>query len=134
MSPLAVDTSALIAILVGEPDAERFEEALFNSRGDAAITAANLLETMLVIDARNPETGISDLRSLLDVFAITVEPVTRDLTEIAFRGWRRFGRGRHAAALNFGDCFAYALSKHLDAALLFKGDDFTQTDVAAALS
>lgn len=98
MTRIVVDPSALVAILQGEPDAELFEQTLFGSAGDVSITAANLLETMMVIEARNPEAGQQDLRTLLDVLAITIEPVTRDLAEIAFRAWRRFGRGRHPAA------------------------------------
>lgn len=133
MTRIAVDTSALMSILLGEPDAERFEQALFESKGGAVITAANLLEAMLVIESRNPDTGAHDIRSLVDIFAITVEPVNRDLTEIAFHGWKRFGKGRHSAALNFGDCFAYALSRQLGIPLLFKGDHFAQTDVVSAL-
>jgi ribonuclease VapC len=132
MTRLVVDTSALMTLLLGEPDAERFEQRLFDSRGDVLITAANLLETMLVVEARNPDTGAQDLRTLVDVFAIGVEPVDHDLAELAFRGWKRFGRGRHSAALNYGDCFSYALAKHLDAPLLHKGDDFTHTDVVSA--
>lgn len=133
MTRLAVDTSSLMAILLGESDAEQYMQVLIHRAGDCAITATNLLETMMVIDARNPDSGIHDLRELLDVFAVTVEPVTEDLTELAFHAWRRFGRGRHPAALNFGDCFAYALAQQLDAPLLFKGNDFRQTDVASAL-
>lgn len=134
MTQVVVDTSALLAILEGEPDAERFEQALFRSRGDAQITAANLLEAMLVIESRNPDNGAQDLRSLIDIFAITVEPVTHELAEVAFHAWKRFGKGRHPAALKYGDCFAYALARHLGAPLLFKGKDFLQTDVADALS
>lgn len=133
MTRLAVDTSALLSILQGESDAEQFEQSLFQSAGDAVITAANLLEAMLVIESRNPDTGVQDLRALLDIFTITVEPVTHNMVELGFRAWKRFGKGRHPAGLNYGDCFAYALAKHLDAPLLFKGDDFRQTDVVSAL-
>lgn len=133
MSHVVVDTSALLAILQGEPDAETFERALFTSRGDASIAAANLLEAMLVIETRNPDSGTQDLRSLIDIFAITIEPVTHDIAEIAFRARKRFGKGRHPAGLNYGDCFSYALAKHLGAPLLFKGRDFAQTDIADAL-
>lgn len=133
MTRLAVDTSALLSILQGESDAEQFEQSLFQSAGDAVITAANLLEAMLVIESRNPDTGVQDLRALLDIFTITAEPVTHDMVELGFRAWKRFGKGRHPAGLNYGDCFAYALAKHLDAPLLFKGDDFRQTDVVSAL-
>lgn len=133
MSHVVVDTSALVAIVQGEPDAERFERALFESKGDATITAANLLEAMLVIESRYPDTGTQDLRSLMEIFGIITEPVGLDLVEIAFRAWKRFGKGRHPADLNYGDCFAYALSKQLNSPLLFKGDDFPQTDVVSAL-
>lgn len=133
MTHIAVDTSALMSILLGEDDAEHFERILFEHRGDVSMTAANLLETMIVVDARNPDTGTADLRALVDAFGIRIEPVAHDLIEAAFRGWRRFGRGRHPAGLNFGDCFSYALSKQAGAPLLFKGDDFTQTDVLIAL-
>lgn len=133
MTRAVIDTSALLAILLGEPDAERFEQALFESRGDASMTAATLLETMLVIESRNPQTGVHDLRTLIDVFTIEVEPVTHDLAEVAFRAWKRFGKGRHPASLNYGDCFSYALARQADVPLLFKGEDFAQTDVRSAL-
>lgn len=110
-----------------------FEHSLFANIGDATITAANFLEALLVIESRNPDTGEQDLRTLIEVFAITIEPVTEDVAEIAFRAWKRFGKGRHPAALNFGDCFSYALSKCLNAPLLFKGGDFRQTDVLSSL-
>lgn len=122
-----------MSILLGEPDAERFDQALFDHRADASVTAANLLEARLIVEARNPETGTYDLQALLDVYDIAVEPVTRELIDVAFRGWKRFGKGRHAAALNYGDCFSYALAKQRSVPLLFKGNDFTQTDIASVL-
>jgi ribonuclease VapC len=130
---LVVDTSALLAILQGEPDAEVFEQALFADTGNATMTAATFLEAMMVIETRAPDAGAQDLRSLIEIFEITIEPVTRDTAEIALQAWKRFGKGRHAAGLNYGDCFSYALSKQLNAPLLFKGDDFRQTDVVSAL-
>lgn len=130
---LVVDTSALLSILQGEPDAEIFEHKLFASKGDVSITAANFLEALLVAESRKPDSGEQRLRALIEIFAITIEPVTEDVAEIAIRAWKRFGKGRHPAALNFGDCFAYALSKYLNAPLLFKGDDFRQTDVLNGL-
>lgn len=134
MTGIAVDSSALVAILLGEPEAERLTDLLLRHRGDASITAANLLETMLVVEARNPQTGVPDLRTLMEVLAIDVAPVTAELVEIAFRAWKRFGRGRHPAQLNYGDCFAYALAAQLDVPLIFKGEDFSQTDVRSALT
>lgn len=130
---IAVDSSALIAILLGEPEAEQIEEALYAARAVAEMTAANLLETMMVVDARNPTSGITELRTVLAAYQIVIAPVTQTLTENAFRAWKRFGRGRHPARLNFGDCFAYALSDQLEAPLLFVGKDLAQTDVRSAL-
>ena len=132
MTRLAVDTSALLSILQGEPDAERFAQTLAENAGDAAVSSANLLEAMIVMEARSPDTGTQDLRSILEIFTITVEPVTAEQIELGFRAWKRFGKGRHPAGLNFGDCFAYALSKQLGAPLLFKGEGFAQTDVVSA--
>lgn len=132
MTRLCVDSSALLSILQGEPDAELFAQTLFEHAGDVALSSANLLEAMIVMESRFPDTGAQDLRSVVDIFAITVEPVTTDVAELGFRAWKRFGKGRHPAALNFGECFAYALSKHLNAPLLFKGEDFGQTDVVSA--
>ena len=129
---IAVDSSALIAIVLGESEAERFETSLFAAQGDAVISAATWVETMIVASARSPESGAADVRALVEVFAMVVEPVTPQDAETAVAAWLRFGKGRHPAGLNYGDCFAYALSKRLGAPLLFKGDDFAQTDVAAA--
>lgn len=129
---IVVDSSALIAIVLGESDAERFETSLFAAQSDAVISAATWVETMSVASARSPESGAADVRALVEVFAMVVEPVTPQDAETAVAAWLRFGKGRHPAGLNYRDCFAYALSKRLGAPLLFKGDDFAQTDVAAA--
>ena len=130
---IAVDSSALIAVLLGEPEAELIEAELYASRTEAAISAANLLETMMVVDVRNPSSGVTELRTVMSVYGIVVAPVTQTLAEDAFRAFKRFGKGNHPAGLNFGDCFAYALARQLDAPLLFKGADFMQTDVRSAL-
>lgn len=133
MTQLVLDSSALMAIALGEPDAAVFESAIFAASGALSISSATVLEAMIVAEARHPDSGGRDVRTLLGVFAPTIVPMTADVVEIAFAGWRRFGKGRHPAALNFADCFSYALSKQLGAPLLFKGNDFTQTDVASAL-
>lgn len=129
---MIVDTSAVIALLKEEEDAPRFLRALAISIEPNRMSAANYLEAAIVVDAnRNPL-----LSRRLDDFVqmeIVVEPVTREHAEIARAAYRDFGKGSgHPAGLNFGDCFAYALAKARREPLLFKGDDFSHTDVAIA--
>ncbi len=130
---MIVDSSALIAVLKEEPEGERFLRALARTAPTKRISAANYLEAAIVVDAnRNPHLS----RRFDDLIArtgIVVEPVTRDQAEIARDAYRDFGKGSgHPAGLNFGDCFAYALARARREPLLFKGDDFSKTDVAAA--
>lgn len=94
------------------------------------LSAANLLEAAMVIESRKGESGGRELDLLLYRAGIEVVALDQDQAEIARSAWRRFGKGRHPAALNYGDCFAYALAKRQRAALLFTGNDFTQTDIA----
>ena len=130
---MIVDTSALAAILFQENDAILYARALAESGGLAAISAATLVELTMVVEGRaGPQAG-PEIDDLLRRFDITVWPVTSNHADIARQAWRRFGKGRHTAALNFGDCFSYALAASMDAPLLFKGDDFAQTDVKAAI-
>lgn len=130
---IVVDTSALVAIVAGESDAERFAMVLVRNAGDAEVSAASLLEATMVLESRFGPEGSTDLERLIDSASVAVVPVDRDQVAIAAQAWRRFGKGRHPAALNFGDCFAYALARSRDAALLFKGDDFSQTDIRSAV-
>jgi ribonuclease VapC len=130
---MIVDTSAIIAVLKEESDAARFLRALTTSTLPKHMSAANYLEAGIVVDAnRNPLLS----RRLDDLIVQTeteVAPVTREQAEIARAAYRDFGKGSgHPAGLNFGDCFAYALAKSMREPLLFKGDDFSQTDVAIA--
>jgi ribonuclease VapC len=94
------------------------------------MSAASLLETAIVIEARYGEPGGNELDQLLQKAQIKIEPVTVEQAEVARRAYRSYGKGRHPAGLNFGDCFSYALAKVLGEALLFKGDDFSKTDIA----
>jgi ribonuclease VapC len=94
------------------------------------LSAANLLETSMVIESRKGKAGGRELDLLLYRAAIEVVPVDQDQVEISRIAWRRFGKGRHPAGLNFGDCFAYALAKSRGVALLFDGADFSRTDLA----
>jgi ribonuclease VapC len=130
---MIVDTSAVVAVLKEEPEAERFLRELTASGKPKRMSAANYLEAGIVVDAnRNPLLS-RRFDDLIVRTEIAVEPVTREQAEIARAAYRDFGKGSsHPAALNFGDCFAYALAKSAREPLLFKGDDFSQTDVAVA--
>jgi ribonuclease VapC len=130
---MIVDTSAIVAVLKEEPEAERFLRELTASGGGKRISAANFLEAAIVVDAnRNPLLS-RRLDDLIVRTEIMVEPVDREQAEIARAAYRDFGKGSgHPAGLNFGDCFAYALAHARGEPLLFKGDDFSRTDVAIA--
>lgn len=130
---IAVDTSAIIAVLLGEDDAESMVGALASNAGDVGISAATLVETRIVAEAKQGTAAAADLRTLLTAIDADIIAVDADQADIAAAAWMRFGRGRHPAALNFGDCFSYALAKSLGAPLLFKGNDFTRTDIASVL-
>ena len=131
---MIIDSSAVLAILRAEPEGIELARALAASDHDArTISAANFLESALVIDrARSPLPG-RGLDRLLVEENIQIVPVTPEHARVARAAYRDFGKGSgHAAGLNFGDCFAYALSRATGEPLLFKGDDFARTDVVAA--
>ncbi len=128
---MIVDTSALIAILRREPETERITRAISRAP-EAMISAASLLEATIVMLRRHGEDGVRDLDLLVAKLDIEIVPFTAPQADIARKAYRRYGRGRHAARLNFGDCFAYALAQGLSVPLLFKGDDFSRTDVTVA--
>jgi ribonuclease VapC len=123
---MVIDTSAIVAILFGEPEAEIFAEAI---ERDAVrlISAASVLAAAIVVESELGDAGAREL--LLYKAGITVAPFSPDHLAAARHAFRVFGKGRHAAALNFGDCFSYALSKSTGEPLLFKSEDFPQTDV-----
>jgi ribonuclease VapC len=128
-----VDTSAIVAVLRDEPDAERYILALSQEPGPR-ISAATYLETAVVIDANRDPVLSGRLDDLLAAAQVKVEPVTKRHAEIARKAYRDFGKGGgHPAGLNLGDCFAYALARDAREPLLFKGRDFTETDVRSAL-
>jgi len=130
---MVIDTSSLICILLGEPEAGQFARRLAATDADHTMSAVTWFETMLVITGRRGEAGRQSLTDLLEVARVKVFPVDARAAQIAYQAWLRFGKGRHPAGLNFGDCFSYALAKERAEPLLFKGDDFPQTDVLAAL-
>lgn len=129
---MVIDTSALLAMLLAEPDAEAFRVAI-EEDSVRLIAAGTLLETTLVIESRKGEAAGRELDLLVSRAQLTVVPTDADHVEEARRAFRRFGKGRHPAALNYGDLFAYALAKVTGEPLLFKGDDFAKTDVRRVL-
>lgn len=128
---VVVDTSVFVATLFEEADALRLLSALRRAR-TRLLSAGNYLECAMVSSRRAD--GRRDLDAWLERERIVVVAVDLRIASIAADAFVRFGRGRHPAALNYGDCFAYALAKSLRAPLLFKGDDFARTDVASALA
>jgi len=127
---IVVDTSAVVAALGGEPEGDRVHASLAGD--DALMSAATYLECAIVVAARHGDAGVHDLRLYLHEAGVEIVPVDRDQADTALGAWTRFGKGRHPAGLNFGDCFAYALAATRDAPLLFVGNDFARTDVAVA--
>jgi ribonuclease VapC len=129
---MVVDTSALVCILLAEPEAEDFAQAIANAPGNV-ISGPTWVEASMVITARLGREGHALLVELLESSQVTIAPCDDVLAQGAYDAWLRYGRGRHAAGLNFGDCFSYALAKQRAEPLLFKGDDFPKTDIVAAL-
>ena len=129
---MVVDTSAVLAILLNEPDAEKFELAL-ETDPVRLMSAASLLEAAIVMEARFGTAGGEELDSLLATTQIAIISVTIEHVSAARQAFRSYGKGRHPAGLNFGDCFSYALAKTTGEALLFKGNDFGHTDLELAL-
>lgn len=125
---MVIDTSALIAIFLGEPERKRFLELIVEAP-TRLISAANALETGIVLEARRGEAAGREFDLFLVRANLKVVPVDSEQVEIARSARRKYGKGRHPAGLNFGDCFAYALAKSSDELLLVKGEDFTQTDI-----
>ena len=128
---MVIDTSALLAMLFQEPDADRIAQAVANDPRRLA-SAFTVLEAGIVVEARKGEAGGRELDLLIHRIGLESVPVTGSIGEVARDAWRRFGKGRHFAHLNIGDCCAYALSRVSGEPLLFKGADFAGTDVIAA--
>ena len=128
---MIVDSSVIIAVLRDEADAGAISEAL-EQASNCRMSAVTYVESAIVTDSnRNPVLS-RRFDDLLRDLSMRVESVTLRQAELARQAYRDFGKGRHKAGLNFGDCFAYALAKDLDEPLLFKGDDFRHTDVEIA--
>ena len=127
---MVVDTSALLAVLFGEEEAEELARAIAGSEV-SRISAANLLEAGIVADNQTDQRAGRQLDTLVANFRLHIEPVTEQQVRIARQAYLDFGRGNDPAGLNFGDCFAYALAKATGEPLLFKGEDFARTDISA---
>ena len=125
---MVLDTSALLVLLLDEPEADHFRVAV-DEDATRLVSAATLLETAIVVEARKGEAGGRELDLLIHKAEIEVVAVDAEQVTEARRAYRRFGRGRHVAGLNFADVFAYALARTSGEPLLFKGDDFARTDV-----
>ena len=128
---MVVDTSALVALLLEEPEAEAFARAI-EGASLPLISAVSRVELSMVIETRKGEDGRAIVERLLREGGFEVAAVNARQADLAIEAFRRFGKGRHKAGLNFGDCFAYALAKDMDEPLLFKGNHFRHTDVEVA--
>lgn len=127
---MVIDTSAVLAILLQEEDAGRYARAI-GADPERLLSSASLLEAGIVLLRREGPEALQDLGDFVAEGCIAVEPVTADQARGALRAYERFGKGRHRAALDFGDCFAYALAQAARQPLLFKGAGFAETDVGS---
>jgi ribonuclease VapC len=128
---MVIDTSALVAILQGEPERRAFIDAI-DGADAPRLSTASFVEASIVVEARFGPDGVHALDRFLDRAGVELVAVDREQSLLARSAFSRFGRGRHPAGLNYGDCFAHALATALAEPLLFKGDDFARTDVAVA--
>ena len=126
---MVIDSSVLLAILLDDPEAESFRVHLAGPQ-DIFISAVSLVESAMVIEYKGGEAGAKKFDELLTIITPTVVAFDNEQADLARVAWRQYGKGRHPAKLNFGDCCSYAVAKYLNKPLLFKGDDFSKTDLA----
>ena len=129
---MIVDSSAILAIMFAESDAAEFAKAMSEAES-CKISAATFVEVAVVVEAQTKDRGSRQLDAFLRRAGFVIEPVTEEQAHLARQAYSDFGKGRHPAGLNFGDCFSYALAKASGEALLFKGGDFSKTDIVSAL-
>ncbi len=125
---MVIDTSAIVAIALDEPDAAQLEGRIADDPV-RLISAATVVETTIVLETRLGDAGGREFDLWLLKIGAEIVPVDAEQADAARRAWRRYGKGRHAAALNYGDCFSYALALTRSEPLLFMGEDFAKTDV-----
>lgn len=125
---MVIDTSVVLAILNDEPERRAFNEAI-EAADSRSLSAASFVEVSIVVEARFGAEGVRYLDRFLERANVSIVPVDLEQGRLARQAWSRFGKGRHEAGLNFGDCFSYALAQVLGEPLLFKGEDFSRTDV-----
>ena len=125
---MVIDTSALAAIFFGEPERDSFLNVI-SSAESRLVSAATILETAMVLESRHGDAGAREFDLFVVRASLGIVPVDTDQVEFARSAWRKFGKGRHAAGLNFGDCFSYALAKSTGEPLLAKGTDFQATGI-----
>jgi ribonuclease VapC len=130
---VVLDTSALLAVLLGEPERDQIV-TLLSEAEDPLISAATLVEASIVMEARVGPPGVDKLDALLSAAGVRCVAVDITQAHVARDAFARYGKGRSSAGLNFGGCFAYALARAMDRRLLFKGEDFGRTDVTPALA
>jgi ribonuclease VapC len=130
---MVIDTSALLAILQDEPERRRFNESI-EAADSRVMSVATFVEVSIVVDSRHGAEGLRELDQFVDRAGIGLVPVDVEQARIARAAFGRFGKGRHPAGLNYGDCFSYALAHVLEEPLLFKGDDFSRTDIRPFVS
>ncbi|MBP2238670.1 ribonuclease VapC [Sinorhizobium kostiense] len=128
---MVIDTSAIVAIAFNEPEAETYEQKVVDAPR-RFISAATVLELAIVIEARLGEAGAAELDLWLYKAGVEIVAVDAEQIAVARRAWRSYGKGRHPAGLNYGDCFSYALARTRNEPLLYKGDDFSRTDIETA--
>ena len=125
---MVIDTSAFVAVLYGEPERARFNELIVASPR-CLVSAASYVETGIVLTSRYGPLGYHQLLVFVTQAGIVVRPVDQEQADLAVGAYARYGKGRHEAGLNYGDCFSYALARVTGEPLLFKGDDFVATDI-----
>jgi len=128
---MIIDTSAMVAVLYREPEAEIFAQ-LIHDADDCRISVASYVELSMVVENQLGPEGMRQAEAFFRRAGVTVEPVTVEHGELARQAFLDFGKGRHKAGLNYGDCFSYALAKATGEPLLFKGNDFKETDIENA--
>jgi len=125
---MVLDTSAILAILQDEPERRKFNEVI-EAAEIRSLSTASFVECSMILESRFGAEGVRDLDLFIAKAQIALVPVDEEQAHLARRAFQKYGKGRHPASLNFGDCFSYALAHALGAPLLFKGNDFSQTDI-----